>query len=171
MGQAQDSLEDWYSTNAARYGRRKANAMRSPLTAAKSRTRYNNLKRSLPGSVFTAQRQTARSEGQQSKDRKYTFAETGPRTRNWRTQKDVRSFKVTGDLFSSRKGEAPIHLHLNASRLKEEYLRGTIDGQQPTKPINKRVQAGPQRTACPHAGHTLASAGRYCPESSGHKGD
>ena len=62
VAQEKDSLEDWYSTNAAKYGRRKVNAMRSRLTATKSRTRYNNLKRSLPGSVFSAQRQTARSE-------------------------------------------------------------------------------------------------------------
>lgn len=51
-GQKTDSLEDWYNRQVVLYGKKKADFMRSRLTAAKSKRRYNDLTRVMPGAVF-----------------------------------------------------------------------------------------------------------------------
>lgn len=50
--QKTDSLEDWYNRQVALYGKKKADFMRSRLTAIKSKRRYNDLTRAMPGAVF-----------------------------------------------------------------------------------------------------------------------
>ena len=90
MAQKEDSLTEWYNKNVAKHGRRKANAMRSQLTATKSRTRYNDLKRNLPGSVFLHNGRRRVLKGQQSQGRKYTFED---RTANEK-QTDAKNCKL-----------------------------------------------------------------------------
>ena len=51
-GQETDSLEDWYQKQVEMYGKQKADCMRSQLKGTKSRRRYNNPDRMMPGAVF-----------------------------------------------------------------------------------------------------------------------
>lgn len=50
--QKTDSLEDWYNRQVALYSKKKADFMRSRLTVIKSKRRYNDLTRVMPGAVF-----------------------------------------------------------------------------------------------------------------------
>ena len=50
--QKTDSLEDWYNRQVVLYGKKKADFMRSRLTAVKSKRRYNDLTRVMPGAIF-----------------------------------------------------------------------------------------------------------------------
>lgn len=51
-GQKTDSLEDWYNKQVESYGKQAADRMRSRLKVTKSRRRYNNPDRMMPGAVF-----------------------------------------------------------------------------------------------------------------------
>lgn len=51
-GQKTDSLKDWYQKQVEMYGKQKADCMRSQLKVTKSRRRYNNPDRMMPGAVF-----------------------------------------------------------------------------------------------------------------------
>ena len=50
--QKTDSLEDWYNRQVVLHGKKKADFMRSCLTVIKSKRRYNNLTRIMPGAIF-----------------------------------------------------------------------------------------------------------------------
>ena len=53
--QKNDSLEDWYQKQVQLHGQKEADRMRSRLEVKKSRRRYNNPCRMLPGAVFLYQ--------------------------------------------------------------------------------------------------------------------
>ncbi|MBD5559970.1 MAG: hypothetical protein HDQ87_06380 [Clostridia bacterium] len=78
MAQDDDSLAEWHEKNVQKYGRRKANSMRSRLLFTKSRRRYNNLNRNLPGSIFLHDGKRRVLRGQQSGGKKYTFEDKRP---------------------------------------------------------------------------------------------
>ena len=48
-------MEDWYNKQVETYGKQKADCMRSRLKVVKSRRRYNNPNRLMPGAVFLYQ--------------------------------------------------------------------------------------------------------------------
>ena len=52
IGQETDSLEDWYHKQVDAYGKQTADRMQSGLKVTKSRRRYNNPDRMMPGAVF-----------------------------------------------------------------------------------------------------------------------
>ena len=51
-GQEIYALEDWYNRQVETYGKQEADCMRSRLKITKSRRRYNNPNRMMPGAVF-----------------------------------------------------------------------------------------------------------------------
>ena len=72
-GQTADSLSEWYQKAVSKYGRKTANVMRSRLKVSKSRRRYNNLKRMMPGTVLMHGGKRHILKGQQNNGRRYTF--------------------------------------------------------------------------------------------------
>ncbi len=69
MDQKSDSLEDWREDCITWYGKETASAMESRLTVKKSRRRYNNPDRYLPGLVFLYQGKQYIMTGQRTRGR------------------------------------------------------------------------------------------------------
>ncbi|MDO9492651.1 RRXRR domain-containing protein [Acetobacterium sp.] len=64
MDQKDDSLQDWYLKTMRQWGRNEADTLRSRLKVEKSRRRYNNPDRVMPGAVFLYEKKRYVLQGQ-----------------------------------------------------------------------------------------------------------